>query len=1218
MTPEGGFVLANGDPQLSEGRRIIINGEQEPTLDIRAGTLDFAPPGSIPELENLSGFIPIPPLTFEELNALPSVPASASIDIDGDVINNTFIPSDDGDRRGQIYLSNQYNPNPFIGGNTEISVNSITAFGNSVTIDSIGDITIPNGISSGAAEGPGGDVILLSVGDINTVGGEISAFVNSSSAGDIILRAYGSVTTSGIRSEYIDFNDTDLPGFGGDIEVVSIESFIESDGNYDAKTEVGGRAGDIWLEANGDIVVRQLNSESLSGDLGDAGNITISSQTGKVETDGIISSTTGREGFELLLPNPLDPSKPNIIVVEPNSGNVNISANGSVVTDFIRTSSVGGFSGNISINSTTSSVETGNLTTTSQDGVSGNITLNAVGGDGFITTNSITSSTNSSNPDNDSGEVNLDATGQISTGLISTTSNAGNSGDVIITSQVAGIRAGFLSFFDGSFNGLDISSSSASGDAGDIILEAGNIVFENGELIRIDFNEAQNIEVGNINSGSGGIGEDGGKITLITEGGEISADNLISENTSKFRDDGSVEINTDGGSIELNAFGNISTGEEIRSSSDLGESGSVEILSYRGSVSIGTNGLGSIETRSEEAGANFVSVNAFGNIKVGDIDSEAGGEGSGFEFNIGDITLESVNGQISTGNINSSTGISDLESGSVEITAPDKIKTGSILTFSSVNGDSGDILLRSRGDGIEVSGELRSSTQEGGIAGNITLDAEGSVDIFNNVLSNGFEGSGLIHISTTENLDIQGVDIRSETRTGSEQAAGVEIFAPSLELSNVNISATTQNGVAGDVTINQGLESASSVSLQNGSSIRAQQTGDESDSRAGNVIINAQSVSLKGDSRIVTSNVSSRVDDSTQESFGNINFENLNTLEVENSVISASTERGVAGSVTVNASDSIELSGIVSKDGLNIGNETFERGGILAVASDGGTAGNLVVSSNSLDIDDQAVIAVSSPTGVAGTIDITANNIDLTRGASIRSETGDNGSNPNSGDINITLDGPRPIFWMRHGERNFGEINASGNGSATGGTITIGVNDDAGFIIAIPSEDSDIITEADQGDGGKVRFGGSEFSGRTLVLGLRERPQDTFLSDIVVASDQGASGIVGFSDPINEGFLELEEELLLPSSPNLDEGCQIGTRERQAEFFDYGLGGAPPGPDELMGGGNILTEWIPLDLAETYRRLRNRDDVGTASSTFNTVSVGRGIDLLSLCSADDE
>ena len=55
-----------------------------------------------------------------------------------------------------------------------------------------------------------------------------------------------------------------------------------------------------------------------------------------------------------------------------------------------------------------------------------------------------------------------------------------------------------------------------------------------------------------------------------------------------------------------------------------------------------------------------------------------------------------------------------------------------------------------------------------------------------------------------------------------------------------------------------------------------------------------------------------------------------------------------------------------------------------------------------------------------------------------------------------------------------------------------------------------------------------------------------------------------------------------------------------------------------MGGGNILTEWIPLDLANPNRRPVDPDSFGVAPTIFNTASVGHSINLLALCSANDD
>ncbi|MEO0986596.1 MAG: hypothetical protein AAFY20_13725, partial [Cyanobacteria bacterium J06639_14] len=290
------------------------------------------------------------------------------------------------------------------------------------------------------------------------------------------------------------------------------------------------------------------------------------------------------------------------------------------------------------------------------------------------------------------------------------------------------------------------------------------------------------------------------------------------------------------------------------------------------------------------------------------------------------------------------------------------------------------------------------------------------------------------------------------------------------------------------------------------------------------------------------------------------------------------------------------------------------RAGIVAQATgEGGQAGSVNVQTHTLTLDDRAQVAASSNTenGV-GNVIISANTIRLDNEARIIARNGapgaDSSENPpdppsngdplelgdpfdigdlpedflddegeTRGNIILSVNGQEPIVRMF----DESQINALATGDANGGNIAIYTLDDDGFVIANPADNSDIIASAQEGNGGRVFFGQETTDARTFVLGLRVRPALTVFSDIFVSSAAGAAGLVAFADPVTEGFLEVDDELPLPNAPALDEGCQVGFSGQQAEFFNFGLGGSPPRSDELIGGGSVLSNWIPFDLANT-------------------------------------
>ncbi|MEO0685073.1 MAG: hypothetical protein AAFY76_08525, partial [Cyanobacteria bacterium J06649_11] len=94
---------------LSDGESLEINGKNQATLDIRAGTTDFGTPG-------IAG----------SGNFTPGNPNTGGSGTSSDIVINGNIKVDSAD--GLVFLSNQYNPNTNLsGGNIQINGNINTS-----------------------------------------------------------------------------------------------------------------------------------------------------------------------------------------------------------------------------------------------------------------------------------------------------------------------------------------------------------------------------------------------------------------------------------------------------------------------------------------------------------------------------------------------------------------------------------------------------------------------------------------------------------------------------------------------------------------------------------------------------------------------------------------------------------------------------------------------------------------------------------------------------------------------------------------------------------------------------------------------------------------------------------------------------------------------------------------------------------------------------------
>ncbi|MDY7014868.1 MAG: S-layer family protein, partial [Cyanobacteriota bacterium] len=296
---------------LSDGVTTVpINGSATPTLDIRAGTTAFNPPGIA---GNPTLFSPTPGTT--------GTPTRADIAID-----RIIVPG------GLVFLSNQDRPNPALPG--DITVTSLIAAvdgagGGDVVIDSRGKITTPGildvsgfNFSTFAFTGRGGNITMLARGEIampnpskifsyGTGGGNItlksqsaitqeqaplfdsfieSAVFGSEQGGDVILEA-----PSIFLSNFVQSNSF-APGAGGELRVTA--DTLEAKGAIilNFSDTGGGDTGKVTVNANSiSLNESQIGSQTRSTLGGNAGDVEInaSSFTAKGPAPAVLSITEG-------------------------------------------------------------------------------------------------------------------------------------------------------------------------------------------------------------------------------------------------------------------------------------------------------------------------------------------------------------------------------------------------------------------------------------------------------------------------------------------------------------------------------------------------------------------------------------------------------------------------------------------------------------------------------------------------------------------------------------------------------------------------------------------------------------------------------------------------------------------------------------------------------------------------------------------------------------
>lgn len=216
------------------GTAIAIDGNVEPTVDIRAGTLAFGSPG----------------ITGDVGGLIPDAPPTGALGTSADItIDEIFNPG------GLVFLTNQYVPNPALAGDITV--------GNIVTIDFDG----------------GGDIVIDAKGAITTPfvdasGGDVFAFLDTfdpalfnGNGGDLLFRAEGQITLP-------EFSEVYTYGLeNGSVTFVSNTAIVqEADSFFEGSTVGVGTGGNFRFEApavvfNGGGVSMFLDGEGTTGDL---------------------------------------------------------------------------------------------------------------------------------------------------------------------------------------------------------------------------------------------------------------------------------------------------------------------------------------------------------------------------------------------------------------------------------------------------------------------------------------------------------------------------------------------------------------------------------------------------------------------------------------------------------------------------------------------------------------------------------------------------------------------------------------------------------------------------------------------------------------------------------------------------------------------------------------------------------------------------------------
>jgi filamentous hemagglutinin family protein len=312
----------------------------------------------------------------------------------------------------------------------------------------------------------------------------------------------------------------------------------------------------------------------------------------------------------------------------------------------------------------------------------------------------------------------------------------------------------------------------------------------------------------------------------------------------------------------------------------------------------------------------------------------------------------------------------------------------------------------------------------------------------------------------------------------------------------------------------------------------------------GNMDIKADTINLIGENPITSSGSVLTATSFFGGDAGKLRIDARRILLQNGGVISSSTlNTGTAGSLTINASESVQVLGrgrfgqesriAASAETLSlIFQQVF---GLPAMPT--GNSGNLDIYSPVIQVKDGATIKVDNAgKGTAGKLSVFANVVQLDRSSAITAST----LSGEGGDIKLTV---QEYMSLRRDSK----INAAAAGLGNGGNIRI----TSPIIIGL--ENSDIIASAIKGQGGNIRITTQS------LFGLKYRDRPTLDNDITASSEFGINGSVQVNtigiNPANT-LNELPHEIT-DSSRQISDRC--GTA-KTSSFIATGRGGVPQDP----------------------------------------------------------
>ncbi len=521
-------------------------------------------------------------------------------------------------------------------------------------------------------------------------------------------------------------------------------------------------------------------------------------------------------------------------------------------------------------------------------------------------------------------------------------------------------------------------------------------------------------------------------------------------------------------------------------------------------------------------------------------------------------------------------------------------------------GNSGDINIKADSLTLKQGGFVNASILGRGNGGNISIDVTGAT-ILDGISSDGYNAaivsevepsavgnSGDINIKADSLTMINGTAIsarifgQGNSGNVSVNVRGAVLFDSLDSYASSGIStAVTESGIGNSGNINI---SADSLTMNPGGLLTTNTFGT---GKSGNISVNVKgAVSLNGGNRNdLDTFIGSQVAPSGIGDGGDINIKAESLTITQGAFVSTGTfGQGNGGNIEISLmmpgsslilSDNALISAITLLKG-NGGNIQIEANGpvnltndsTIAVSSyDQDNAGDLRITAGSLTLQEKSDLLADTITSEGGNIELQVRDILLLRNNSSISTT--------AGQSDLLADTVKyqgtqlqvlDILLLR----NNSSISSTGSieeARGNGGNIDINTK----FLVAVPSENSDIIANAFQGKGGLIQIATQG------IFGIEKRDNLTPLSDITAFSQQKPE--LDGEVVINIENADIGKELVaLPTnvvdvSKLISQRCSSGrvaTNKPENQFIVTGRGGLPPQPGETLRVAAIAVDESPI------------------------------------------